>query len=193
VFGLKHVRSTFQWAMSCAFDDIKHIIEAYLDDLIVWSKHCVDHPFCLCVVFTRCQHYNICLNPHKCIFYVISKRLLGFIVCNFGIIIDLLKVEAIVQWIPSHNISQNQSLQGKKNFLQRFVVNYTEITKGFMHLLIKGVPFVWDSQAQCSLKALMKALFPIPLLRPWNYNKIFLLYLVAFESTIGMVLVQVDN
>ena len=32
-----------------------------------------------------------------------------------------------------------------------------------------------------------------PLLRPPNYNKDFLLYLVAEESTIGMVLVQEDD
>jgi hypothetical protein len=32
-----------------------------------------------------------------------------------------------------------------------------------------------------------------PLLWPPNYNKDFLLYLVAAESTIGMVLVQEDD
>jgi hypothetical protein len=33
----------------------------------------------------------------------------------------------------------------------------------------------------------------VPLLRPPNYNKDFLLYLAAAESTIGMVLVQEDD
>ena len=32
-FGLKNVGATFQRAMSYAFHDIKHVIEAYLDDL----------------------------------------------------------------------------------------------------------------------------------------------------------------
>jgi hypothetical protein len=32
-----------------------------------------------------------------------------------------------------------------------------------------------------------------PLLQPPNYNKDFLLYLAATESTIGMVLVQEDD
>ena len=36
-FGLKNAGATFQRAMSYAFHDIKHIIEAYLDDLAARS------------------------------------------------------------------------------------------------------------------------------------------------------------
>jgi hypothetical protein len=59
--------------------------------------------------------------------------------------------------------------------------------------LKKGVPFYFDEATQCSFKALKRTLTSSPLLRPPNYNKDFLLYLVAAESTIGMVLVQEDN
>jgi hypothetical protein len=62
-----------------------------------------------------------------------------------------------------------------------------------MCLLKKDVPFHWDEAAQCSFEALKCALTTAPLLRPPNYNKDFLLYLVAAESTIGMVLVQEDH
>jgi hypothetical protein len=46
---------------------------------------------------------------------------------------------------------------------------------------------------QRSFDALKHSLTTAPLLRPPNYNKDFLLYLVAAESTIGMVLVQEDD
>jgi hypothetical protein len=62
-----------------------------------------------------------------------------------------------------------------------------------MHLLKKYVPFYWDDAAQCSFKELKHALTTAPLLRPPNYNKDFLLYLVAAKSTIDMVLVQEDD
>jgi hypothetical protein len=90
---------------------------------------------------------------------------------------------------PPCTILQLQSLQGKANFLQCFITNYVEITKGFMCLLKKDVPFYWDDAAQCSFDALKHAPTTAPLLWPPNYNKDFLLYLVATESTIGMVLV----
>jgi hypothetical protein len=107
--------------------------------------------------------------------------------------VDPLKVEAIIQLPPPRTISQIQSLQGKANFLQRFITNYAEITKGFMRLLKKDVPFFWDEAAQHSFDALKHALTTAPLLRPPNYNKDFLLYLASAESTIGMVLVQEDD
>ena len=93
-------------------------------------------------IFVRYRHYNIQLNPHKCIFGVESGRLLGFIVANDGICVDPLKVEAITNLPLPHMILQLQSLQGKANFLRRFIVNYAKITKGFMRLLKKGVPFI---------------------------------------------------
>jgi hypothetical protein len=126
-------------------------------------------------------------------FFVTSGRLLGFIVLTTGIMVDPLKVEAIVQLPPPRTILQLQSLQGKENFLRRFIANYAEITKGFMRLLKKDVPFHWDEAAQCSFEALKCALTTAPLLRPPNYNKDFLLYLAVAESTIGMVLVQEDD
>jgi hypothetical protein len=62
-----------------------------------------------------------------------------------------------------------------------------------MHLLKKDIPFLWDEAAQRSFNALKHALATAPLRWPPNYNKDFLLYLAAVESTIGMVLVQEDD
>jgi hypothetical protein len=43
-FGLKNVGATFQRAMSFSFHDLKHLVEAYLDDLASRSRKRVDHP-----------------------------------------------------------------------------------------------------------------------------------------------------
>lgn len=59
-----------------------------------------------------------------------------------------------------------------------------------MHLLKKDVPFYLDDQADQSFEALKKALTSSLVLSPPDYNKDFLLYLVAVELTMGMVLVQ---
>jgi hypothetical protein len=67
--------------------------------------------------------------------------MLGFIVLTMGVMVDPLKVEAIVQLPPTCMILQLQILQGKTKFLWRFIAKYVEITKGFMHLLKKDVPF----------------------------------------------------
>jgi hypothetical protein len=192
-FGLKNSEATFQWAMYFSFHDLKHIVKAYLDDLASRSRKRMDHPTHLRLIFECCHYFQIHLNPNKCIFYVTSGRLLGFIISTLGIMVDPLKVEAIIQFPPPRTILQLQSVQGKENFLRRFIANYVEITKGLMHLLKNDVPFYWDDATQNSFDTLKHALTTAPLLRPPNYNKDFLLYLAATESTIGMVLVQEDD
>ena len=112
---------------------------------------------------------------------------------NDGIRVDPLKVEAITKLPLPRTILQLQSLQGKANFLRRFIVNYAEITRGFMRLLKKGVPFIWDDRAQRSFDALKAALTSTPVISPPNYQKDFLLYLASLDTTVGMVLVQTDD
>jgi hypothetical protein len=175
------------------FHDIKQIVYVYLDDLVARSKCREDHPGHLQGIFTQFHYYNIHLIPHKFIFCVVFGRLLIFIVSKYGIMVDPLRVEAIFNFPPPSTISQLQNLQGKENLLRRLIVNYAKITKGFMHLLKKGVTFVWDEQAQFSFDTLKKALMLTPLLIPPNYGREFFLYLPDSQSTTGMVLVQEDD
>lgn len=62
-----------------------------------------------------------------------------------------------------------------------------------MHLLKKGVPYLWDDQAQRSFNALQKVLISTPLLSAPNYGHEFLLYLTSSQSSLGMVLVQTHD
>jgi hypothetical protein len=140
-FGLKNVGATFQRAMYFSFHEVKNIFKAYLDDLASRSRKRTDHPTHLRLIFECCCYFRIRLNPNKCSFYVMSGCLLGFIVSTTRIMVDPLKVEEIIQLPPPRTIIQLQSLQGKVNFLRCFIANYDKITKGFMRLLKKDVPF----------------------------------------------------
>jgi len=61
--------------------------------------------------------------------------LLLFVVSKADIRVDPLKFEAIIKLPPPSSLRQLQSLQGKTNFLRRFIPNYAEITMGFTQLL----------------------------------------------------------
>ena len=140
-FGLKNDKATFQQAMSYTFHDITLFVEAYLDDLVAHSKKRSDHPTHLRAIFDRCRKYKIRLNTLKCSFCVVVGRLLGFVISKHGIMVDPLKVEAILQLSHPRTIRQLQSLQGKANFFRWFIANYAEIMKGFMGLLEQEVHF----------------------------------------------------
>jgi hypothetical protein len=73
----------------------------YLDDLASRSRKRTDHPIHLRLIFEHCRYFRIHLNPKKCSFCVMSGRFLGFIVSAIVIMVDPLKVEAIIQ-LPPH-------------------------------------------------------------------------------------------
>ena len=77
-----------------------------------------------------------------------------------------------------------------ENFLQRFVVNFSNLIKVFMHLLKKDTPFYLDERTQEPFGALKKSLASTLVLSPPNYSHDFLLYVAVSQETIGMVLVQ---
>jgi hypothetical protein len=109
-FGLKNDGATFQRAMYFSFHDLKHIVEAYLDDLASRSRKRKDHPTHLRLIFECCRYFRIRLNPNKCNFCVTLGHLLGFIVSTTGIMVDPLKVEAIIQFPPpTHNLTTSES------------------------------------------------------------------------------------
>ena len=79
------------------------------------------------------------------------------------------------------------------NFLQRLMVKFSNLTKGFMCLLKKDTPFYWDERSQESFDALKRALEMTPVLSPQDYSCDFLIYVAASQETVGMVLVQEDE
>lgn len=62
-----------------------------------------------------------------------SGQLLSFVVLKQGIRIDPLKVQETFEFPAPSTLVQLQRIQGKANFLSRFVLHYIEVTKVFTH------------------------------------------------------------
>ena len=73
------------------------------------------------------------------------------------------------------------------------MINFANLTKGFMRMLKKDTPFYWDEWAQVSFDALEKSLALAPMLIPPDYSRDFFIYVVASQETVGIVLVQEDE
>ena len=95
-FGLNNVGATYQRAATVLFHDMMHKeVEVYVDDMMVKSETRKGHFEALDKFLARLEKYNLRLNPKKCIFGVTSRKLLGHIVSERGIEVDLDKIKAI--------------------------------------------------------------------------------------------------
>lgn len=188
-FGLKNVRDTFQQAMSYCFHDLAQLILSYLDNLTTCSRSRAQHIHDLRTIFLQCSKYKIQLNPLKCVFCVLAHCLLGFIVSKDSIILDPLKVQAILELPPPCTLRQLQGLQGNANFLHIFVPDYATTTHGFLGILCSTIPFFWNDHAQQSFDALKLDLTSAPLISPPDFTKDFILYILASAHSVVGVLI----
>lgn len=80
-FGLKNAGPTYQRAMTTIFYDFMNIqMKDYIDDLFWKSPRGSDHLGILDKIFNIMERYKLLLNPKKCVFRVISGKLLGYII-----------------------------------------------------------------------------------------------------------------
>ena len=67
-FGLKNAGATYQRAMNTIFHEIVGgFLECYIDDIIVKSESVDDHVKHLRIAFSKMKHYQLKLNPAKCL------------------------------------------------------------------------------------------------------------------------------
>ncbi|KAA3469613.1 RNA-directed DNA polymerase (Reverse transcriptase), Ribonuclease H [Gossypium australe] len=176
-FGLKNAGATYQRAMVTLFHDMMHReIKVYVDDVITKSKTEVEHIQVLRKLFLRLRKFQLKLNPTKCTFGARSGKLLGFVVSEKGIEIDLDNVRAIQELPP---LSTQKEL--------------TEKCDPIFHLLKKHNPDVWDDECQKAFDKVKQYLSSSPVLLPPCPDRSLTLYLTVFDHSMGCVLGQHDD
>jgi hypothetical protein len=133
---LKNAGATYQRAMVTLFHDMMHKeIEVYVDDMIAKSKDEESHIPALRKLFERLRKYQLKLNPAKCTFRVKSDKLLGFVVSNKGIEVDLDKVKAIQDMPAPKTEREVRGFLGRLNYIARFISQLTVTCEPIFRLL----------------------------------------------------------
>ena len=78
--------------------------------------------------------------------------------------VDLVKIEAIVNWKPPRNVTEVTCFLGLAGYYRRFVKVFSVIAFILTKLLQKWVKFEWDEKCQLSFDQLKKILVEAPVL-----------------------------
>ena len=93
--GFRPTTATYQKAIQrCLQGQIGHSAEAYVDGIVVKTKHNDHFITNLSETFENLKKFKWKHNSTKCVFGVLSGKLLGFIVSNQGIEANPTKVNA---------------------------------------------------------------------------------------------------
>jgi len=116
-FGLTNALSFFMDLMNRIFRPfLDKFIVVFIDDILVYSKTGEEHANHLQMVLKTLEEHKLYAKLKKCEFWLEKVQFLGHIVTKDGILVDLEKVEAIVNWLRPTNVSGVRSFLGMAGY-----------------------------------------------------------------------------
>ncbi|RVW98926.1 Transposon Ty3-I Gag-Pol polyprotein [Vitis vinifera] len=193
-FGLKNVGATYQRVATTLFHDMMHKdVEVYVDDMIVKSQGRADHLGALERFFERIRKFRLRLNPKKCAFGVTSGKLLGHMVNEWGIEVDLDKIKAILDMLALKIEKEIRGFMGRLQYISRFIARLIDICEPIFRLLRKNQPTVWNDDYQLAFETIKEYFLSPHVLVPPTPGRPLLLYLSISDMALGCMLAQIDD
>ena len=188
-FGWKNAGATYQRATTTLFHEMMHRdVKVYVDDMIVKSRDRADHLAALQRFFERIRRFRLRLNPKKCTFGLNFGKLLGHIVIEWGIEVDLETIRAILD-MPAPRIEKEiRGFLGRLQYIIRSIAKLIDICEPVFHHLRKNQPTVWNDDCQCAFDKVSEYLLSSPVLVPPTSGRPLLLYLSVSNMALGCML-----
>jgi hypothetical protein len=162
----------------------------FIDDILVYSKSTEEHEEHLQVVLQRLRDHQLYAKFSKCEFWINEVTFLGHMISPEGITVDPGKVRDVLDWRPPTSVTQVRSFLGLVGYYQRFILNFSKISKPITELLKKGNKYVWSKDCDKAFNTLKKWLTTSPVLAQPNIAKPFDIYCDAFDTGLGCFLMQ---
>jgi len=141
-FGLTNGPAFYQHYMNdVLFDYLYQFCQAYLDDIIIYSKTLKEHKRHVRLVLHRLREVDLQVNINKCEFHVQETSFLGLLLSIEGLKMNSRKVQAVIGWPTSTNLTQIQSFIDFCNFYRRFIKDFSKIVRSMVQLTQKEVIF----------------------------------------------------
>ena len=115
---------------------------------------------------------------------------LGHIVSAEGIIVDPVKIEAVMNWKPPRYVTEVRNFLGLAGYYRRFVQGFLVIASSLTRLLWKGIKFEWTNKCQNGFEQLKGMLVELPVLIQPTLGKDYTMYNDASGIGLGCVLMQ---
>ncbi|GKF01576.1 reverse transcriptase domain-containing protein [Tanacetum coccineum] len=138
----------------------------------------------------RCEDTKLALNWEKSHFMVKEGIVLGHKISRKGIEVDKAKVDVISKLPHPTTVKGIRSFLGHAGFYQRFIKDFSKISRPMTHLLEKNTPFIFLEDCILSFQTLKKKLTEAPILISPNWEQPFEIMCDASDYAIGAVLGQ---
>ncbi|GKB50130.1 DNA-directed DNA polymerase [Tanacetum coccineum] len=190
-FGLCNAPATFQRCMTAIFHDmVEDFMEVFMDDFSVFDNSFDCFLANLDRMLARCEETNLVLNWEKCHFIVKEGIVLGHKISGAGIKVDRAKIDVIAKLPYPTNVKGVRSFLGHAGFYQRFIKDFSMISKPMTQLLMKDAKFDFSDDYKKEFNILKEKLTTTPIIISPDWYVPFELMCDASDFAVGAVLGQ---
>ncbi len=175
------------------FDYLHQFCQIYLDDIIIYSKTLKKHKRHVWLVLHRLRETDLQMNINKCKFHVQKIFFLRLLLFIEELKMNFRKVQAVVEWSTSTNLTQMQFFVDFCNFYRRFIKNFSNIVHSLIQLTQKEMIFEWDQACQTIFDHMKKWMTEVSILRHFDQNRETILETDSFDYVNDDILSQYDD
>jgi hypothetical protein len=168
---------------------LRKFVLVFFDDILIYSKSLTEHISHLKQVFQLLKSNNLFAKVSKCTFATEQVDYLGHLISSKGVATDPKKIEAIINWPPTENVTQLRGFLGLTGYYRRFIKHYGIICRPLFDAL-KKEHFVWTDKQEKAFADLKKIMSEPPVIALPNFPLPFVLEADACDYGIGAVLMQ---
>jgi len=122
-----------------------------------------------------------------------SRKLLGFVVSQKGIEVNLDKVKVILEMLEPRTEKQVRGFLGRLNYIARFISRLITTCEPLFRLLHKNQSVQWDDDCQVAFERIKRCLMNLPVLVRPVPERPLILYMTVLNELMGCVLGQHDE
>jgi len=163
-------------------------VVVFIDDILVYSSSYLEHEQHLRNVLKTLRENILYAKRDKCDFWLKEVIFLGHVISVGGIFMDPGKVEIVLKWKKSINVTEIWSFLGLMRYYRRFIKGFSTIASPLTKLTRKEVKFIWSKECEESFQELKERLTSGPVLALALGTEGFVVYNNASKRGLGCVL-----
>ncbi len=168
-FELTNESTFYQHYMNdVLFEYLHQFCQAYLDDIIIYSKTLKKHKRHVRLILNRLREAGLQIDINKCEFHVQETTFLELLISIEELKMNSRKVQAVVDWPTLNNLTQIQFFIDFCNFYRRFIKNFSKIVRSLIRLTQKKIIFEWNEACQTAFDHMKRRMIEASILRHFD-------------------------
>jgi hypothetical protein len=141
-FGLTNALTYFMYLMNKVFIEyLDNFVVVFIDDILVYSRSEEEHKEHLRLALQKLRENRLYAKLSKCEFWMKQVAFLGHIILKGGISMDPSNVQDVLSWNAPTSVGDIWSFLGLARYYQRFIEEFSKISKPMTELLEKDKKF----------------------------------------------------